>query len=116
MTYKEVADMIDSIGLPFAYYQFPNDTEQQPPFICFFFERANDFIADGKNYQRIRTLSVELYTNNKDFGLEETVETVLNNAGLVYGREETYLDSEKMYMVTFTSDVVITDEEEVIIV
>ena len=67
MTYKEVSEMISGIGLPYAYYQFPDDTELQPPFICFLFQEDNDFIADGINYQQISSLVVELYNDAKDF-------------------------------------------------
>lgn len=109
MTYTEVATMIGSIGLPYAYYEFPDNTDLAPPFICFLFGADNDFIADNTNYQQIRTLTVELYTDNKDFTLEQTVENTLNTYGLVYSREETYLSGERMYMVTFTTDIVITE-------
>lgn len=112
MTYKEVARMIESIGIPYAYYQFPSGTEQACPFICFYFTRSNDLAADDSNYQRIRQLAVELYTDNKDFATEEAVESVLNANGLVYFREESYIDSERMYMVTFTTEIVITEEIE----
>lgn len=111
MTYKQVAEMVGSIGVPYAYYQFPNNTGIAPPFVCFYFDSSNDFAADNVNYQRIRPLSIELYTDNKNFTLEQTVENVLNQNGLVYSREETYLDSERMYMVTFMTDIIITEGE-----
>ena len=111
MTYKQVAEMVGSIGVPYAYYQFPNNTGIAPPFVCFYFNSSNDFAADNTNYQRIRQLSLELYTDNKDFTLEQTVENILNQNGLVYSREETYLDSEKMYMVTFMTEIIITEGE-----
>lgn len=111
MTYKQVAEMVSSIGVPYAYYQFPNNTGIAPPFVCFYFDSSNDFAADNTNYQRIRPLSIELYTDNKDFTLEQTVENILNQHGLVYSREETYLDSEKMYMVTFMTEIIITEGE-----
>lgn len=111
MTYKEIATMISGIGLPYAYYQFPEGTAQACPFICFYFTRSNDLAADDTNYQKIRQLAVELYTDNKDFTTEETVENVLNANGLVYSREETYIDTERMYMVTYLTQVVITEEE-----
>ena len=111
MTYRQVAEMVASIGLPYAYYQFPNNTGVAPPFVCFYFDSSNDFAADNTNYQRIRQLSLELYTDNKDFTLEQTVENILNQNGLVYSREETYLDSEKMYMVTFMTEIIITEGE-----
>lgn len=109
MTYRQVAEMVSSIGVPYAYYQFPNNTGVAPPFVCFYFDSSNDFAADNTNYQRIRQLSLELYTDNKDFTLEQTVENVLNQNGLVYSREETYLDSERMYMVTFMTEIIITE-------
>lgn len=112
MTYKEVANMISGVGLPYAYNEFPDGTGIAPPFICFLFESSNDLAADNTNYQKIRPLSIELYTDNKDFALEETIETALNSAGLVYSREETWLDTERMYMVTFLTDIVITEEIE----
>ena len=111
MTYRQVAEMVSSIGVPYAYYQFPNNTGIAPPFVCFYFNSSNDFAADNTNYQRIRPLSLELYTDNKDFALEQTVENILNQNGLVYSREETYLDSEKMYMVTFMTEIIITEGE-----
>ena len=110
MTYQQVAAMVRSIGVPYAYYQFPDGTGQACPFICFFFSDSNDLAADNTNYQKIRTLNIELYTDNKDFTLEETVETVLNSNGLVYDRSESYLDSERMFMVVYTTDILITEE------
>ena len=109
MTYKDVAAMVSSVGVACSYYQFPEGTEQKCPFICFYFEGSNDFAADGTNYQKIRPLSIELYTVSKDFELENTVETILNENGLVYSREESYLDSERMYLVTFMTEIIITE-------
>lgn len=111
MTFTEVATMIHSIGVPYAYYQFPEGTDQACPFICFYFDSSSDFSADNRNYQKIRPLSIELYTDNKDFTLEKTVEDVLSVNGFVYTREESYIDSERMYLVVFETSVAITEEE-----
>lgn len=113
MTYKDISTLVSSIGLPYAYYQFPDDTPQAPPFICFLYEDDDDLAADNINYQRIRRVSLELYTSSKDFALENTVETVLNNAGLYYSRSEQYLDSERMMMVVYEFEVVVTDEQSI---
>ena len=110
MTYKEVATMISGFGIPYAYYQFPEGTGQACPFVCFYFNSSNDLAADDTNYQKIRPLIIELYTDNKDFTTEATIEAALNSSGLVYAREETYLDSERMYMVTFMTEIVLTEE------
>lgn len=111
MTYQDVKSMINSVGIPFAYYQFSEDTAKPTPFICFYFSGDNDFLADDVNYQKVRTLVVELYTDEKDFLLEETLEDVLTANEFVYSKSESYIDSEKMLMVTYTTDVIITKGE-----
>ena len=108
MTYRDVKTMVQSIGLPFAYYQFTADTAVAPPFICFYFDESDDEPADNMNWAKIRTLYIELYTDAKDFELESTVETVLANNDQFFTRSETYLDSERMMMVSYEMQVVIT--------
>ena len=110
MTRTEVATMIASIGIPYAYYQFERGTATEPPFLCFYYLRDNDVLADNTNYQALDHLMVELYTATKDFGLEKTVKDTLNENGLVYTWEETYIDTQRMYMTIFEADVVITEE------
>lgn len=111
MTFKEVALMVDEIGVPSAYYQFKENTEQATPFVCFFFPNNNDFLADNKSYQRIEHLVIELYTDNKDFEMEANVETVLANHEMVWTRGEEWIDSERMHEVVYEMDVVITEED-----
>lgn len=107
MTYKEVYTMVDSIGLPSAYYQFEKETAKPPPFICFYFPSSDDFLADNLNYQHIRPLTIELYTDAKDYEQEAAVETALNANALVYSRDETYIEDEQMYLVTYYTEVII---------
>lgn len=110
MTFKEVSTMIDTLKIPYAYYQFEEGTGQAPPFICFFYTSSNDLYADQSNYQKITGLSIELYTAEKDFALEEDVEELLNNNGLTYYKEENYIDSEKMYQIAYDMEILITKE------
>lgn len=107
MTYKEIASMIESIGLPYAYYQFSEDTAEAPPFVVFFYSQTADQYADDLNYQRIEQLNIELYTSEKDFELEARIEKLLSDHGLTYYREENYLDSEKMYQIAYETEVII---------
>lgn len=111
MTYKQVATMISELGLPYAYNQFPDGTDLEPPFICFLYTNtSNDMMADNVNYQEIRPLAIELYTDNKDFALEAAVEAKLIENELPFIRQETYLDSEKMFMVVYTTQIVVEKE------
>lgn len=101
----------DSKPVPYAYYQFSEDTAQPPPFICFYYSGDNDFLADNSNFKRIAVLVIELYTDEKDFALEKAVENALASNELVYSKAESYIDSEKMLMVTYETNVVITEGE-----
>lgn len=110
MTYKDVSAMLASFGLPYAYYQFEEETAKPPPFICFYYPRASDLLADNENYQKIRILVIELYTDEKDFELEERIEAGLTANDLVYTRQETYLDDERMFEVAYETSIVITED------
>lgn len=111
MTYRELNNFIASFGLPYAYNEFPDDTPQEPPFICFLLDSSSDFLADNTNFVKLRPLTIELYTDIKDFTLESTIEAALTQGGFVYSRSETYLDSEHMNMVVFSTEVIITEEK-----
>ncbi len=112
MTYLEFATMVGSVPLgdgfvPYAYYQFTQETAKEPPFICYYFTGDNDFGADNINYQAIRQAVIELYTDNKDFALEAAVENVLTANEMRYTKSETFIDSEQMHMTVYNMEVVI---------
>lgn len=106
MTYEEIAQMIESIGLPYAYYQFPDDTQQAPPFICFLYD-YDDIYADDSNYVKRVVLTVELYTDTKNIPLESAVEAVLDENEMTWSKESTYIDSERMWQTSYSMEVFI---------
>lgn len=110
MTRKDVATMVSAVGIPYAYYQFDSQTAKEPPFICFFYGSNEDLIADNTNYQKIERLYIELYTDTKDINLEQTVEGILNNWGLVYTKDEEHIQSERLYEVVYETTVIIMEE------
>lgn len=110
MTYKDIAEMIESIGLPFTYYSFPIGNVPDLPYIVFYYPNNDDFSADNENYVKAVRLNIELYTKNKDFDTEQTVENVLNAHGLFFTRSEQYLTSESMYEVLYETEILIKGE------
>lgn len=106
MTYQEIAQMVESIGLPYAFYQFPDDTEQAPPFICFLYD-YDDIYADDSNYVKRVVLTVELYTDTKNIPLESAVEAVLDENELPWSKAATYIDSERMWQTSYSMEVFI---------
>ena len=110
MTFSQVAEMLESLNLPVAYYQFKARTAKPPPFICYYYTTSDDLAADDTNYKKIRPLVIELYTDAKDFEVEANVENLLNTNGFVYSKAETPIDTERMYMVVYNTTVVIEEE------
>ena len=107
MTYQEVSSLIARIGVPYAYYQFDEDTAKPTPFVCFYYPEEDEFYADNRNYIKLVVLRIELYTDEKDFSLEETIENLLNENELPFTHYESYIDSEKMLMQTYETEVYI---------
>lgn len=106
MTYKEINTMLASIGLPYAYYQF-HGTGTEPPFICFYYGDSDDVYADDTNYQRITNLTVEFYSDAKDFDNEALIEKTLSENGLTYQKSEQYIDTEKLHETIYEMEVLI---------
>lgn len=113
MTYLEFATMLQGIEvsegetIPVAYFQFEKDTAKPPPFICYYYAGSDDVMADNVNYQRIRPVIVELYTDNKDFTLEKKVEDTFIANKIPFVKAEAYISGEKMYQITYNMEVVI---------
>jgi len=111
VTREKVAQIIESIGLPFAYYSFPITEAPQLPFIVYMYPNDDDFIADNQNYVNIRALRIELYQEytDIDFALIKHCEDVLKQNNIVYSLAEDVITSEQMYRITFESEVLINE-------
>ena len=83
-------------------------TRQKPRRISYIFPPDGMiFFADDQNYQKILNLQIELYTKTKRYDLEERVEAVLQENGFVYDVTEDYIDSDGVFMITYTMEVYI---------
>lgn len=105
MKQEGIEAMLAEIGLPYRYYAFEVPNTIEPPFICWLIPESNNFSADDKVYHRIDALDIELYTDQKDFALEEQIEAVLDAHGIFWNKNEWYIDSESMYEVIYEMEV-----------
>lgn len=112
MTHSEFATLISGMGYDNAYDFFKDDTEHEPPFICFLYGSRIDLTADNSNYQYIERARIEFYSRERDFDAEKAIGEALNNAGLVYSIYSEFLDDEEMQMTVFETSYVLTEEEE----
>ncbi len=113
MTYDGVVEMAEETGLPVAYDHFAEGESPDPPFLVFLFPRSDHFYADGKVYTKIDVLHFELYTDRKQPDVEAQVETVLDRHGMVYSKTEVWLETEQMYEVLYSMEVIYEETTEV---
>lgn len=97
----KLIEILNEIGIPFAYDHFAEGESPDPPFICYLLPGSDNFAADGKAYYKINEVNIELYTDTKDLSAEEQVEAVLDEHGIFYEKSETWIDSEKLYEVLY---------------
>lgn len=111
MKETEIYDMLNQLGLPVAYDHFQENSDgrqsQPPPFIVYMYPGTENFFADGITYAGINQLDVELYTDSKSLEIEKQLEQVLKSHGIGYEKTESYLESEKMYMILYETEVLI---------
>ena len=105
MTHEEVLEMMEGIGLPYAYDHFAEGESPDPPFVVFLYPSADNFAADGIVYYAANVLRIELYTDKKDPDSEALVETALTEAGLYFNKSEVWIESERLYEVLYETEV-----------
>ena len=99
---QDLIDLLEEIGLPYAYDHFAEGESPDPPFMVFLLPFSNNFSADGKVYIHIDEVHLELYTDRKDPEKERTVESVLDAHGIFYDKTEVWIESEKLYEILYT--------------
>lgn len=84
-----------------AYRQFRTGQAPALPFMVYYVEDSNNFLADNKVYLAKQNVVVELYSENKDVTSEGLVEKLFNDNDIPWRKSEDYIDSEHMYMITY---------------
>lgn len=104
MTLVDIFTRLYETGIPVAYNHF--NVEQTAPYIIYYSESSNFVRADNRQYIKRNDLTVELYTNVKDIHSEELVEQALEDLGLIWERTEVWLETEKIYLNTYITEVI----------
>lgn len=95
-------EVLQEIGIPFAYDHFAEGESPDPPFICYLIPASDNFSADGQVYFKANEVHIELYTDKKDIDKEALVEAVLDSHGIFYDRTEIWIESERLYEVLYS--------------
>ena len=100
MTLSEFLSIITiSSTIPIRYRVF--STPINPPFIVYFEDGGDNFIADNKVYKPKTNLRVELYTSKKDTTTEASLESAFDTNEIIWQKTEAYINDEKLYMTAY---------------
>lgn len=97
-----IIELLERVGIPFAYDHFAEGESPDPPFICFLLPASDNFSADGQVYYKVTEVHIELYTDLKDPQLEARLEAALDECGIFYDKNEIWIESERLYQVLFS--------------
>lgn len=121
MTYIELKEIVEeaatAAGCSLSYYKGKEENGQllpelpELPAMLYVLPETDGFYADGIVYAPIVSCEIYLYTRNKEFGIEKTVMDVLRSRGIGYKRSESYITTEEMYEVVFTTEEFLRDED-----
>ena len=65
MTYEQIAEMMEEMGLPFAYHHFAEGESPAPPFLLFLSPGENTFSADNSMYFSFKATPHNLHLQTK---------------------------------------------------
>ena len=105
---KRIAELIKSMGLPFAYDHFAEGESPAPPFICYLTPGSDNFAADGYAYYTISNNQgyegdLELAMVPESFRTDILKETMDDNSVLI---EDATVETEKFALLfEFDGDV-----------
>ena len=105
MTYDEIKQMLSELGLPLAYWNFDDEEVPAAPYIIFSMPESDNMAADGKVYQKVNKLYIELYVNSKSPRIEAQLEELMDAHELFYNRQEYYIGKDKMFEELYTLEV-----------
>ena len=103
MTFAELNQRLKSTGLPVTYRAWEEGEAPAMPYVCYRSTGSDGLYADAEMYLTWDLTRVELYTRLKDLAAEAKVEAALK--GIRWEKTETYIDTEKCYMILYEIEV-----------
>ena len=98
----ELIQILDEIGLPYAYSHFAQGSVPEGPYICYLVTSTSPFSADGKVYADFANIELELYTDKPEPDILNKIAAVLNEHGIFYGVTETWIPDQGLYQTWFS--------------
>lgn len=101
---EDIERVLDEIGIDYRYHHFETTEAVPPPFIVWTTPEDANFFADGVVYVADSNIDIELYTDAKDFELEQRIEAVLARNNIPWRKSEQYIEEENLYEVLYETN------------
>lgn len=108
MTPEQIEQILEEMEVPFRYHHFTQKemADIPLPVMVWIVPGTNNFYADGRTYHKIRRLDIELYTDAKDWELEEKLENILTQHGIAWEQTASeWMQSENMWESLYEMEV-----------
>ena len=93
-------ELLQQLGLPFAYSHFKGDIE--PPYIVYIGNGQDTFGSDNTWYHRRNRYQLEYYFTVKDEAKEEQIEAILLSKGFNYTKsEDVFIEDEGVFYIYY---------------
>lgn len=102
---KTALQSINGFSNKVVYRAWPVGNAPALPWIVYMVDSSDNFGADNIVFKKINRINVELYSEYKDESSESLVEDKLDSLGIFWEKEETYIDDERCYQITYTIEV-----------
>ena len=99
MTHDDLLTILNSTDLPVAYSHFSKS--QSAPFVVFLRTNSDNVYADDSIVNQFNNYRIELYTDKKEAKTEKLVEDALLENGINYTIDESYIESEKRFLIVY---------------
>lgn len=98
---------LKATGFPVAFHHF--DTKMPPksiPYICYLTEGDDRILADDTMYCIKTPVRIELYSKKPDFEAQAAVAKQLQKLGLIYSKDETWIEKEQIYLTIYETELI----------
>lgn len=92
--------IFEGLNIPVAYHYFKDPPDL--PYLIFFQAGSNNFNADNRVFVRDCDYTIELYSQEKDFELEEKLENLLDEYEICWEKsEDIRMEDEGFTMIVY---------------
>jgi len=103
VTEKELSDLLQETGIPFAHHHW--ETPPRPPYGVYLFDSTDNFAADDTVYAVVEKITLELYTVGRGEAEMRKIEAVLERAGIFWDRDTEYIKELRLFQTSYEIEV-----------